>query len=189
MDRARATTEPPVPGVALHRDIFLRTLLRELTGVLQDVVGVDEASGYVSVVGSTIGEQINRDYLQALQVERLSPAQVAEVLVDLKRRIEGDFFVVEADAARIVLGNRRCPFGELVKGRPSLCMMTSNVFGRIAADNLGYARIELQETIAQGHPGCRVVVHLAPGDSADPQAREYFRSTDDGGDDGRRTPA
>jgi hypothetical protein len=62
-------------------------------------------------------------------------------------------------------------------------MMTSNVFGRIAADNLGYARVELQETIARGNPGCRIVVHLVPSDETDPQAREYFSSTD--GDDGQ----
>jgi predicted ArsR family transcriptional regulator len=140
------------------------------------VVGIQDASGYISVVGAAIGEQINREYVRALNVERLSRAQVADVLVDLKRRIEGDFFVVEADVVRIVLGNRRCPFGELVRDRPSLCMMTSNVFGRIAADNLGYARVELQETIAQGDPGCRVVVHLKPSDDVDPQAREYFQA-------------
>jgi hypothetical protein len=55
-------------------------------------------------------------------------------------------------------------------------MMTSNVFGRIAAENLGYAKVELQETIAMGHPGCRVVVHLRPStvtEAAD--GREYFR--------------
>ncbi len=31
-----------------------------------------------------------------------------------------------------------------------MCMMTSNVFGSIAAENLGYAKIELQETVATG---------------------------------------
>jgi hypothetical protein len=31
--------------VPLERDLFLRTLLRELAGTLQDVVGLDEASG------------------------------------------------------------------------------------------------------------------------------------------------
>ncbi len=43
-------------------------------------------------------------------------------------------------------------------GRPSLCMMTSNVFGVIAAENLGYAKVALTETIALGAPGCRAVV-------------------------------
>jgi hypothetical protein len=75
-----------------------------------------------------------------------------------------------------VLGNRACPFGDQVIGRPALCMMTSNVFGSIAADHLGYARVELQETIAQGSAGCRVVVHLdrPPGDVA-VDGIEYFK--------------
>ncbi|MFI8308787.1 methanogen output domain 1-containing protein [Streptomyces sp. NPDC085927] len=76
--------------------------------------------------------------------------------MDLKRRIKGDFFVIEQDDTKIVLGNRACPFAEKVLGRESMCMMTSNVFGTIAARNLGYAGVELQETIARGDAGCRV---------------------------------
>ena len=49
-------------------------------------------------------------------------------------------------------------------------MMTSNVFGVIAAENLGYARVVLEETIATGSPGCRVVVHLKPDEG--PAARD-----------------
>jgi predicted ArsR family transcriptional regulator len=164
--------------VALERDIFLRRLLRELAGSLQDVIGLDEASGYVSVVGAALGEHIDGAYRRALNVDRLSREQVAEVLVDLKRRIEGKFYVIEQTEDRIVLGNAACPFGELVRDRPSLCMMTSNVFGYIAAQNLGYAGVELQETIAEGHAGCRVVVHLRPSDDIEPGTREYFRRDD-----------
>jgi hypothetical protein len=55
-------------------------------------------------------------------------------------------------------------------------MMTSNVFGSIAAQNLGYAKVELQETIAQGNAECRVVVHLNPaGESQGAKGREYFK--------------
>jgi predicted ArsR family transcriptional regulator len=164
--------------IPLERDIFLRTLLRELAGTLQDVVGLDEASGYISVVGGAIGEQIDQGYRQALAVDRLSREQVAQVLVDLKRRIKGDFYVLEETEDRIVFGNRACPFGDLVRDRPSLCMMTSNVFGYIAAQNLGYAGVELEQTIAQGHSGCRVVVHLRPAPDAEPNAREYYRRDD-----------
>lgn len=162
----------------LERDLFLRSLLRELAGTLQEVVGLDEASGYISVVGSVIGEQIDTAYRRAINVERLSREQVAEVLVDLKRRIQGDFFIIEEREDRIVLGNRACPFGELVEGRPSLCMMTSNVFGSITAQNLGYARVDIEQSIAMGAPGCRVVVHLRPSETPDPDAREYFRQAD-----------
>ena len=161
--------------VVLERDVFLRSLLRELSGTLEQVVGLEEASGYISVVGGVIGEQIDSAYRTALSVERLSRDQVRDVLVDLKRRIQGDFYVLEEWEDRIVLGNRACPFGRFVEGRPSLCMMTSNVFGSIAAQNLGYARIVVQEAIARGHPECRIVVHFRPDEHPEPDAREYFR--------------
>ena len=164
----------PVP---LERDVFLRTLLRHLAGTLQDVVGLEEASGFVSVVGQKIGDEINSAYTSALAVDRLSRDQVADVLVDLKRRIQGDFFIIEEDDEKIVLGNRACPFAEKVVGRPALCMMTSNVFGSIAAENLGYAKVVLEQAIARGDSGCRVVVYLKPSEAAQQATgREYFKA-------------
>ena len=165
--------------VPLDSDIFLRTLIRELSGALEDVVGLVEAAGYISVVGATMGAQLDRDYRNAFRVFSLSRGQVADVLVDLKRRINGDFFIIEEDDEKIVLGNRACPFAEKVIGRKSMCMMTSNVFGYIAAENLGYAKVELQKTIAEGHPGCRVVVYLQPTEEAErATGREYVRSSE-----------
>jgi predicted ArsR family transcriptional regulator len=161
--------------VPLNRDVFLRTLIRELSGTLEDVVGLNEAAGYISVVGQNVGDQINREYQAAFQVSQLSREQVAQVLVDLKRRIEGRFYIVEQTPEKIVLGNTACPFGDKVLNRPSMCMMTSNVFGSIAAQNLGYAKVELQETIAEGKAGCRVVVYLNPaGEAQQAKGREYF---------------
>ncbi len=178
--------QPPVPpqrgpadaDVALERDVFLRRLMRELSGALEEVVGLEEAAGYISVVGAAMGDHINAEYRRALSVERLSRAQIGPVLVDLKRRIQGEFSVIEEDEGRIVLANTACPFGDFVRGRPSLCMMTSNVFGAIAADNLGYAAVRLERTIAAGDAGCRVVVLLHPKEGATAGAREYFRKDD-----------
>jgi predicted ArsR family transcriptional regulator len=145
-----------------------------LAGTLQDVVGLDEAAGFVSVVGQRIGDQINLSYCDALGVEVLSREQVAAVLVDLKKRIKGDFFVIEQSDEKIVLGNRACPFGDKVIGRPAMCMMTSNVFGVIAAQNMGYAKVALEETIATGASGCRVVVYLKHRIDDNIDGREYF---------------
>jgi hypothetical protein len=51
------------------------------------------------------------------------------------------------------------------------------VFGAIAAENLGYAKVELEQTIARGDAGCRVVVHLVPTPEAElADGREYFRT-------------
>jgi len=171
----------PLPVVSdlplpLERDVFTRTLLRELAGTLQDVVGLEEASGFVSVVGQRMGEQINDAYRGALGVENLTREQVRDVLVDLKRRIQGDFYVIEERDDRIVLGNRACPFAEKVIDRPALCMMTSNVFGTIAAENLGYGKVVLEQAIARGDPGCRVTVFLRPtADAEAADGREYYK--------------
>ena len=103
--------------------------------------------------------------------------QVIQVLLDLKHRIRGDFYLIESDDGKVVMGNRACPFQDKVKDRPSLCMMTSNVFGTIAAESGGYAKVALEETIANGDEGCRVVVYLKPGPEADAaQGREYYKS-------------
>jgi hypothetical protein len=162
--------------VPLERDIFLRTLLRHLAGTLQKVVDLEEASGFISVVGQEIGDESNQVYQDALGISNLTRAQVAGVLVDLKRRIQGDFYVIEEDDEKIVLGNRACPFAEKVIGRPALCLMTSNVFGVIAAETLGYSKVVIEEAIARGDAECRVVVYLKPTLLAQAaQGREYFK--------------
>ncbi|HQX48325.1 MAG TPA: methanogen output domain 1-containing protein, partial [Planctomycetaceae bacterium] len=85
-------------------------------------------------------------------------------------------YIIEENDDKIVLGNRACPFGDKVIGRPALCMMTSNVFGSIAADNLGYSKVVIEQAIANGDAGCRVVVYLKPTQEAlNVQGREYFQ--------------
>jgi len=73
---------------------------------------------------------------------------------------------------RIVLGNDRCPFGDVVRLAPALCRMTSAVFGGIAAGSHGEASVTLEERIAVGDPGCRVVIQLGP-QTATPAAHQY----------------
>lgn len=164
--------------IPLERDVFLRTLLRHLAGSLEEVIGLDDASGFISYVGQQMGDEIDKTYRQSLQLSQLSRANVAVVLVDLKQRIQGDFYIVSEDDGKIVLANRSCPFGDKVKGRPSLCMMTSNVFGTIAANNLGYAKVVLNKTIANGHDGCLVTVYLQQDLITDEQdGNEFFRGT------------
>lgn len=176
-ERADADALIERTNIALDRDGFLRSLMRELTGTLESVVGLAETASFISVVGERIGGQIDGEYRQALKVSRLSRAQVTAVLMDLNRRISGDFYVITEDDQKIVLGNRVCPFGDKVVGRPSLCMMTSNVFGSIAADNLGYAKVSIEQAIARGDAGCRVVLYLRPTPEAEAAAgREYFQA-------------
>ncbi len=171
LDRA----DPP-PG--LGKDEFMRSVIRELAGILEETVGEHEAAAYVNHVGLLIGRALNRDYRAAFAVDRLDPAQLASALVHLKKRIDGGFSVEAIDEDAITLVNSACPFGDKVLGRPSLCRMTANVFGHIAAENLGYARVRIEEAIARGDGRCRVVLFLRKG-AEPPQTHEtdFFGSS------------
>jgi predicted ArsR family transcriptional regulator len=84
-----------------------------------------------------------------------------------KAAIVGDFYVLSVSEDQIVLGNRRCPFGDAVRRAPSLCQMTANVFGGLAERNTGHGQVRLEQRIAVGDPECRVAVSLrdAPAQS------------------------
>ncbi len=163
-------------NLELEHDNFMQELLHHLTGVLQDVVGEAEAAGFISIVGQKMGDDINKNYRQALMVSNLNREQVTAAMVDLKRRIKGNFSLVSEDAEKIVLQTNSCPFAEKIIDRPSLCMMTSNVLGTIAAENLGYAKVHLAQTIAQGDAGCRVEIYLQHNDEAEAASgNEYYK--------------
>jgi len=164
-------------NIPLERDLFMRNLIRELSGLLEEMVGLEEASGFISVVAQRMGTQINNDYRAALDLSKIPYTQIAKVLVDFKQRIQGDFYIIEENGHKIVLGNRACPFAEKVISRSSLCMMTSNIFGVVTAENTGYSKVVLENTIAQGHKECRIVIYLSADETApDESGREYFGS-------------
>jgi hypothetical protein len=55
-------------------------------------------------------------------------------------------------------------------------MMTSSVFGVIASQNTGYAKVELHRTIALGDRECRVIVYLrSTEESNHAEGREYYQ--------------
>lgn len=105
---------------------------------------------------------------------RLDPEQLTECYLRLKHAIEGRFHVIEVTEDRIVLGASRCPFGDVVQRAPALCRMTSAVFGGIAANSHGEARVVLEERIAVGDPECRIVVHLGPAAAPSPEAAHRY---------------
>lgn len=157
----------------LNRDDFFAEMIGQLAGTLEDVVGIEDASGFVALVGDRVGNDLSRRYDATREEPASTPGDVAAMCKDLKARIGGSFVVEDINDDEIVFTNCDCPFAERVEGRPSLCMMTTNVFGRIAANALGFARIHVEESIATGHDRCRVVVGMTK--DSDAPGHEFFR--------------
>lgn len=156
-----------------HHGLF-NILVADMAELLESIAGVEDACAYVSGIAARLGTDIEKQYKTALGVQRLNRDQLLEILIDLKNRAGGAFSIVEQDEDRVVFSNCACPLGRAAANRPSLCMLTSNIFGRLTANAVGYAAVDLEETIASGAAECRVVLHLKriePG----PGTREYYR--------------
>lgn len=169
------------PDGTFGKESFLRALVVELAQAVEATGGPETADAVVAQVGANIGARMEEAYRAARRIRgRLSSEQMADLYVRLKRGIDGSFYVIEADESKIVLGNRRCPFGPVVQREPGLCRMTSSVLGGIAARNAGPSAVVLEERIALGDPECRVVVWLNGSETSDPDAADtYMRPADD----------
>jgi DNA-binding NarL/FixJ family response regulator/anti-sigma regulatory factor (Ser/Thr protein kinase) len=185
--RVQASHDPPRRSGALpaleearedgtfDKEPFLRALTVELAEAMEAREGPDVAEAVIAQVGANVGGRMEEAYRAAHGVtDRLSPEQIADLCVRLKGAIDGSFYVIAADEEKIVLGNRKCPFGPVVQRQPGLCRMTSSVFGGIAARNRGRSAVMLEERIALGDPECRVVVWLGDHEPPDPDAAHHY---------------
>lgn len=157
----------PPPGPAGHgREEFLNVLIGSLCETIENVVGMDDAEAFIGIVGRRMGQS---------QLARMpgargkSPEDIAQHLADFKESIGGKFRVHSIDGSRITFVNSSCPFADQAKGRPSLCKMTTNVFGRVAADASGYARVNVRQALARGDDQCLVTVDLEWNEDGDGQ--------------------
>lgn len=142
------------------REPFLKALVVEIAESVDRSQGPAIAEAAIAEVGSKVGRQMEAAYRADRGLSgTLSSEQIADLYVGLKSAIGGDFYLVSLDEDKIVLGNRHCPFGDAVQQAPSLCRMTSSVFGGIGARSTGAeVAVQLQERIAVGDPECRVVI-------------------------------
>jgi len=156
------------------KEAFLRALVVELARTAEATQGPAVAEQLIAQVGATVGGQMEEEYRRARTVAgRLSPDQLGDCYLRLKGAIDGEFEVISTGPERIVLVNRRCPFGDTVRQAPALCRMTSSVFGGIAARNHDDAVVLLDERIAVGDPECRVTVLLGAAARTSPGGHHY----------------
>lgn len=171
-----ATNVPNISSLDIdfdHRGLFY-ALVAGMAELLETIAGAEDACVCVSSIAARMGSDIEKRYKAALGVQNLNRNQLIEALIDLNNRAGGKFSVIEQDEDRVVFGNCACPLGKAASNHPSLCMLTSNIFGRMSANAVGYAAVDLERTIAKGDSDCRVVLHLKRTESG-PDTREYFR--------------
>lgn len=110
--------------------------------------------------GATVAErEVRRTEGDRGRSGPLSAAQVAQLLVDAEEQLGAEFDLVSVSADRVVVRNRRCPFGQTA---PAMCRFTSALAGGLAARATGEAEVDVTESLAAGDHECRVVLDLGP---------------------------
>ncbi len=166
---------------SLNRESFLSDLLTDLAMVYEYILGEEAAQSFIGQVGLSLGASIEEQYRKAMHFsDAFTPETYAEIIVDLKNRIGGSFYPIEIGPDKVIVGADKCPIHHMVGNCPSLCKITTSVFGGIAARNFGYAKVALKERIASGKEKCRVSVYLEKGPQSDSiEGEEFFRRNAD----------
>lgn len=131
---------------------------------------------HIEQLGLNASSCFEAAYRQEFELDgALSHDKYADMIVEIKNKIGGNFSrgSSEPDMVRVI--NTRCPFGEAVMQAPELCRMTSSVFGGIAARNFGYAKVILDKRIAAGDGMCEVRIHTDAEKAAGLEGDEYHR--------------
>ncbi|UZJ77604.1 methanogen output domain 1-containing protein [Fictibacillus sp. KU28468] len=148
----------------LNRHFFLAKLITQYAYLHRKTVG-PAAEEYIRQIGIRTGEWIESFYNE--NSAPWSIDQYANVIIDIKNRIGGHFEIVKVEKNCVVVKANSCPFGSVVRDAPHLCMMTSSVFGGIAARKFGYGKVSLRKRIALGESNCEVAIYFSPNETED----------------------
>ncbi|WP_404449961.1 methanogen output domain 1-containing protein [Sutcliffiella horikoshii] len=158
----------------LTGSVFLSKLITQYAFIHEKTVG-KTADEYIRQIGLRTGEWIEDFY--GNREDDWSVNKYADVIVDLKNSIGGEFFISSITPEYVIVKADRCPFGEMVKDAPHLCNMTSSVFGGMASRKFGYGKVDLKKRIALGDLGCEVVIYFKPNEGVNGDVYENLLRT------------
>lgn len=162
----------------LNPILFLQTFVAQSVEVSAKMGGSksNDRLNYIEQLGLTASGCFETAYRQELaQDGLLDHGKYADMIVEIKNKIGGNFSRASSEPGMVRVVNTRCPFGETVMQAPELCKMTSSVFGGIAARNFGYAKVILDKRIAMGDGICEARIYTDPKKAASFDGDEYHR--------------
>jgi predicted ArsR family transcriptional regulator len=146
---------------------FLRSML------LGTISSLDENTSKEAIRKSAlkIAKNIEELYKRFYDVEKLNLDQFCEAVVDVEKKIGGEFKVVEKSNNRVIFRVLSCPLTKC----PGMCTVTSTILGTLAAKSFGYSKVILKKTIARGSDNCYIIVHLKKSEESEKEkTTEYF---------------
>jgi DNA-binding CsgD family transcriptional regulator len=135
----------------------IRTLVHP--SVLQRVLGR---------IGEQIGRQVSEQHrlTHGLRLPFSRKEYGRCLSQSLPERMGWPCSLLEETADRLRFGIAACPFGRTTTSTPEFCWLTSGVFGGIAADHFGYAKVCLSRGSGTPPRNCCVTVYIRKTDDS-----------------------
>jgi len=155
---------------------FLQTIMTQSVMITDAFCGVQPKCNtrHITRIGLSAGACFESTYREELGLTGpLSVDQYTDLIISLKNKIGGNFSLSTSRSGFVHVVNTQCPFGESVKQVPQLCAMTSSVFGGIAANNFGYAKVALNKCISANDEICDVCIYTDKDKASSVTGDEY----------------
>ena len=131
-----------VKGTQITREKVLEFVVGGLFEGLEEIVGKVEAQGYCILVGKTFGKRLYENFLDSLQVDRLSKKQLFSVLRSFSSRMENQL-VISEDESYFEFSRTFKPLGGVRIDNRHLSLVACGVVGHMTAQSVGQARVVL----------------------------------------------
>ncbi len=152
------------------RNIDRGLLQATLRGILDSVGAVLHPSALrqaLRQIGIKLGRQASEQYRLVNGVsDPLSRQDYARCLLSLKDIWGWDCVMLDERANSLSLRIPHCPFGSSAASGSELCGLESAVFGGIAADQFGYAKVCLNRGCGTPPQNCLVTIHIRKTDES-----------------------
>ncbi len=124
--------------VNLSKEGFLSKIMADITANMPE----NELKAFCEKAGISLGEDINQMYLSFNGVEKMSFDQISNAYIDIGKKL-GGVFKTKVTSEKISVEIVKSPFEQ--SNAKAMNRILSVVFAKIAASNLGYAKVVVLE--------------------------------------------
>lgn len=126
--------------VNLNKELFLK----KITTYLASNIYKGEKKEALNKAGLDLSNYLERIYKEHYRVEKLSFDQVIDVIVDVYKKVGGNFKIIEKDSKKLLLRCKKSPFGEDIADSFILFNINAGIMGGLISKSKGYCKVCLK---------------------------------------------
>jgi signal transduction histidine kinase len=142
----------------LTRESLMLQLITHLSKLTYSLFDDHFSREYIMAASLRMAQAIDKKCKEAYgNDDHLSLEQFINLQLSTSDKL---FHLTEKAENKVVVCSNTCPFEKIINEVPNLCMVTSAIFGGIAALNFGFSKVSLRKQIVLGDSCCEVCIYV-----------------------------